>query len=151
MLHEDDADEAEEAADDVEEDHDLDDAEPAAELDDDLDLDSIISGADRASTTGQGELLCTSAVERVMVAAEQSYAANVRHPSHALSSYISAAELSPACQECSLHVTGTRKTARSFGISSNCSVYASKVCHMALRCACQARSVEVGLQPWSVR
>ena len=63
MLHEDDADEAEEAADDGE-DPDLDDAEPAAELDDDLDLDSIISGADRASTTGQGQFLCTIAVAR---------------------------------------------------------------------------------------
>lgn len=96
MLHEDDADEAEEAADDAE-DPDLDDAEPAAELEDDLDLDSIISGADRASTTGQGQFLCTIAVDRVTVAAGQSYAANVCQPKHCLLQAIS------VLQDCLLH------------------------------------------------
>ena len=36
------------------------------------------------------------------------------------------AGLSPACQECSLHVTAMCKTAGSFGISPNCSSYATK-------------------------
>lgn len=67
MLHEDDADEAEEAADDAD-DPDLDEAEPAAELDDDLDLDSMISGADRARPSTQGQSLCSIAFGRVLLA-----------------------------------------------------------------------------------
>ena len=121
MLHEDDAEDAEEAPDEVD-DPDMDEAEPAAELDDDLDLDSMISGTDRARPSSQGQFLCPLPVSRVLLAAGQLLQAPVM-PS---TSQISPAGSAPACQEYLLDVDATCKTALSFRNGSECSSHATK-------------------------